>query len=50
MMNLTGAISIESNQWYANGRYLTLIWDQSAASILIVCSTNQSTVQPSFFT
>jgi hypothetical protein len=50
MMNLTGAFSIESNQWYANGRYLTLTWDQSTASILIVCSTNQSAVQPSFFT
>ena len=50
MMNLTDVLSIESNQWYANGRYLTLTWDQSTASILIVCSTNQSAVQPSFFT
>ena len=46
MMNLTEATSIESNQWYANGRYLTLTWDQSTASTIIACSTNQTAVQP----
>lgn len=50
MMGLTGAITTESNQWYANGKYLTLIWNQSTRSTLIACSTNHSAVQPSFFT
>ncbi len=50
MMALTGAESLESSQWSSNGRFLTFTWNQSNASTLIACSTNQSAVQPSFFT
>jgi hypothetical protein len=49
MLELAGANSQGSNQWFANGRFLTIIWDPTTASTLIACSTNQTAVQTSFF-
>ena len=50
MLDLAGANNQGSNQWFTNGRYLTLTWDPTAASTLLACSTDQAAVQSSFFT
>jgi hypothetical protein len=49
MMNLTGANQRLSSEWYANGRYLTLNWDQTSLSTLIACSSIEAAVLPSAF-
>ncbi len=49
MINLAGANEQGSNQWAANGRYLSLIWNSTTATTLITCSTDQDAVQPIFF-
>jgi hypothetical protein len=50
MMTYTGATNQGSNEWYANGKYLTLMRNQTSAATLIACSTNQAAVQPTNFT
>jgi len=50
MLSAAGANEQSSNQWFTNDRYLTLTWDSTTATTLIACSTNQTAVQPSFFT
>jgi hypothetical protein len=38
------------NQWFTNDRYLTIIWNPNTTTTLIICSTNQTALNPLFFT
>ena len=49
MMKAAGATRESNSQWYANGRYLSIDWNQSSNSTLTACSTNETAVQPSSF-
>ncbi|HTY75660.1 MAG TPA: hypothetical protein VMD05_08865 [Candidatus Nanoarchaeia archaeon] len=42
MAKAAGATDQNNNNWYANGRYLSISLDQSANSTLIACSTVQT--------
>jgi hypothetical protein len=50
MMNATDAAGDNSSHWSANGRYLMIEWNQNSNPILIAVSSNQTTVQESYFT
>ncbi len=49
MMDAAGATRESNSQWFANGRYLSIDWNQSSNSTLIACSTDETAVQPSSF-
>lgn len=49
MMNATGAAKENADQWSANGRYLSIEWNQTSNSTLIAYSTIQTAVEPSYF-
>ena len=47
LMKATGATAENTNEWFANGRYLSLQWSSGSNSTVIVCSTNEtSALQP----
>ena len=49
MVNATGAFGDDSCNWFANGRYLSINWNQNTNSTLIAVSTIQNATQPSYF-
>ncbi|MCL1977398.1 MAG: DUF4157 domain-containing protein [Candidatus Bathyarchaeota archaeon] len=49
LLNLAQANPQGSNTWFTNGRYLTLTWDPNTDSTLIVCSTNLTVMDSTFF-
>ena len=46
MVNATGAVDYGSCNWFTNGRYVTISWNQSTNSTLIAVSTIQNATQP----
>jgi hypothetical protein len=49
MVNAAGAAGDDSCHWAANGRYLTIAWNQDSNTTLIACSTNQAATLESYF-
>lgn len=49
MVNATGTVGDGSCNWFANGRYLTISWNQNTNSTLIAVSTVQNTTQQAYF-
>jgi hypothetical protein len=50
MMNATGSVDYGSCNWFSNGRYLSISWNQNLNSTLIACSPVQVATQSSYFT
>ncbi|MDR0797876.1 MAG: basic secretory family protein [Nitrososphaerota archaeon] len=49
MLNIVQA-NPQGDFWFTNGRYLTLSWNPNEKSTLILCSTDQTVIDPSLFT
>jgi hypothetical protein len=49
MMNATGALKENLTDWYANGRYLSISWNQNSNTTLIAVSTDKAAVLSSYF-
>ncbi|MDR2719954.1 MAG: basic secretory family protein [Nitrososphaerota archaeon] len=49
MLNHAQANPQDDNTWHTNGRYLTLTCNPNTKTTLILCSTIQNAVNPSFF-
>ncbi len=49
MMNATGSVDYGSCNWFSNGRYLSISWNQNLNSTLIACSPVQAATQTSYF-
>jgi hypothetical protein len=49
MMNATSALKENLTDWYANGRYLSLSWNQNLNTTLIAVSTDKAAVLSSYF-
>jgi hypothetical protein len=50
MINFTGATMQATQEWFANGRYLTVTLNSDQNTVLIACSTDQNAVQSSQLT
>jgi hypothetical protein len=49
MMNATSALKENCTDWYANGRYLSVSWNQNLNTTLIAVSTDKAAVLSSYF-
>lgn len=48
MMNATNALKENSTHWYANGRYISVSWNQNLNTTLIAVSTDKAAVLSSY--
>ena len=49
MANTAAATGKDNYHWVANGRYLTITWNQNSNTTLIACSNNQAVTLESYF-
>jgi hypothetical protein len=49
MASAAGATGDDSYHWVANGRYVTIVWNQDSNTTLIACSNNQAATVESYF-
>jgi hypothetical protein len=49
MASAAGATGDDSSHWVANGRYVTIEWNQDSNTTLIACSNNQAATVESYF-
>ena len=49
MMNATGSVDYGSCNWFSNGRYLSISWNQNRNTTLITCSPVQAATVSTYF-